>query len=557
MAASARALLPALPGLLALLVAWASFGGDLIDDAYITLTYARQLALGNGLVFHPALPVTEGYSDLLWALLLAVGLKLGLPGGALASGLGLVCSGLGLGWVAARLGGGRGAAAGVAIAASPIYGLWAGAGLEGGLFSLLLVVAVTSLGTGRGWLAFGLLGVTRVEGVAYGLVAVAHALVAERRLPTARHLVAWLGPTLAQLAFRLAFYGEVVPSPVRAKISAGTDQTLDAGLRWLSGVEVAEPALTVALGVAALIVAAQLARRRPVDPAAPWALVTVAGIAAFGVAVGGDWMPTLRFLQPAVLLGWMVVGGLLPRGPWLGLLAALSVAANAQVGEVRRNGEVSARELSAIREFLHSGPAPASLLPAHLFVLEYLGPDEAVILPDVGKLAWITGNPVLDPQGLAWRDVAEATRAGLSSVEGQARLEQIRATVQTLRPALVALLVTVDSELPSGPVATALLGANGRQAAPWFAAGWAEWGERPYSRGANLRYYLRQDLGPPPGPFERAARYREALDRAPEAAFLWTRLAPTLAALGDGLGAEAAAANIDPRARAMGEIWTR
>jgi hypothetical protein len=50
---------------------------SLIDDAYISVRYAYNLNAGLGLVYNPGEPV-EGYSNLLWTLLLTVPLRLGL-----------------------------------------------------------------------------------------------------------------------------------------------------------------------------------------------------------------------------------------------------------------------------------------------------------------------------------------------------------------------------------------------------------------------------------------------------------------------------------------------
>ena len=48
-----------------------------IDDAFISFRYAQNLNDGHGLVFNPGERV-EGYSNLLWVLLTAFGMKLGL-----------------------------------------------------------------------------------------------------------------------------------------------------------------------------------------------------------------------------------------------------------------------------------------------------------------------------------------------------------------------------------------------------------------------------------------------------------------------------------------------
>src|SRR4051794_35154349 len=44
-------------------------GPQMVDDAYISFRYARNLADGFGLVFNPGEQV-EGFSNLLWTLLL-------------------------------------------------------------------------------------------------------------------------------------------------------------------------------------------------------------------------------------------------------------------------------------------------------------------------------------------------------------------------------------------------------------------------------------------------------------------------------------------------------
>ncbi len=53
---------------------------DLVDDAYISARYARNLAEGHGLVYNRAPgdnPRVEGYSNFLWTIIIAQGLKWG------------------------------------------------------------------------------------------------------------------------------------------------------------------------------------------------------------------------------------------------------------------------------------------------------------------------------------------------------------------------------------------------------------------------------------------------------------------------------------------------
>ena len=68
----------------ALLLLWAPFlflahrFWFLTDDAFISFRYAQNLLDGHGLVFNPG-ELVEGYSNLLWVLLVSFGMKLGLP----------------------------------------------------------------------------------------------------------------------------------------------------------------------------------------------------------------------------------------------------------------------------------------------------------------------------------------------------------------------------------------------------------------------------------------------------------------------------------------------
>jgi hypothetical protein len=64
-----------LPAALFLLYA-GLLGGWIVDDAGISLAYARNLATGHGLVSQPGVPPVEGYSNPMWVLLLAFGFLL-------------------------------------------------------------------------------------------------------------------------------------------------------------------------------------------------------------------------------------------------------------------------------------------------------------------------------------------------------------------------------------------------------------------------------------------------------------------------------------------------
>lgn len=123
-----------------------SFGFFEIDDAYISFRYAGNFLDGHGLLFNPG-DLVEGYSNLLWVLLSAAGMAVGLDAMTWARIMGLSFT---FGILAlmpemlqrldrrvAWLGG---AGAVLAACCGPLA-CWSFAGLETGLFTFLTLLA--------------------------------------------------------------------------------------------------------------------------------------------------------------------------------------------------------------------------------------------------------------------------------------------------------------------------------------------------------------------------------------------------------------------------------
>lgn len=53
-------------------------GAWIVDDAGISFAYARSLATGHGLVAQAGEPPVEGFTNLLWVILLSGAMRLGL-----------------------------------------------------------------------------------------------------------------------------------------------------------------------------------------------------------------------------------------------------------------------------------------------------------------------------------------------------------------------------------------------------------------------------------------------------------------------------------------------
>jgi hypothetical protein len=118
----------------------------MVDDAYISFRYARNLVEGHGLVFNQGERV-EGYSNFLWVLLIAAGMKLGLASPETLSKVLGVASGLLLILLApasvravTNLRGCACLLGALALAAWPPLAYWSVGGLETTFFALLLTL---------------------------------------------------------------------------------------------------------------------------------------------------------------------------------------------------------------------------------------------------------------------------------------------------------------------------------------------------------------------------------------------------------------------------------
>jgi hypothetical protein len=204
------------------------------DDAFVSLRYADNLVSGHGLVYNPGERV-EGYTNLLWTLALAGALAAGAPDLASAEWMGIAgYAGLALLLFAFRWRRHRrdGTAclplAAGAVLVSGDFHDWASGGLETSLFTLLAAAGVLlSLRAEEGvrralaaGVALSLLALTRPDGVLFAAAAAAGVAWRTGRAGM-RALVAMGVPVLVTLAvwaaFKLAYYGELMPTAFHAK----------------------------------------------------------------------------------------------------------------------------------------------------------------------------------------------------------------------------------------------------------------------------------------------------------------------------------------------------
>jgi len=332
--------------LLALLALLAWSNRFVQDDAFISYRYAQRFAQGEGLTFNPGERV-EGYTNFLWTVLIAGGMRLGFEPVAFSQVLGMACFVLSL-LLCYRIGRElldsppAGLLAVGLLGTNYTFSAYATGGLETQLQACLLTaaawVALRMVGpnasdhgvgcsrvsppndsrpeTGR-LAAWSLLAsaalLTRLDSAV--LLAPLFAVVLWRWLrqdqPVATkawQLLCLAGPALVivggWLAWKYAYYGDILPNTFYAKVGGAGAKVR--GLRYLIAfLEAYWLAPFALLGVASL---GRLRReRRPL-------LLGFATLlwAAYVVSVGGDFME-FRFFVPVlplafVLVAWQIVG---------------------------------------------------------------------------------------------------------------------------------------------------------------------------------------------------------------------------------------------------------
>ena len=209
------------------------------DDAFISFRYAQNLVHGDGLVYNAGERV-EGYTNLLWTLAVAAGTAAGFDPIGLAARLGLACyAGLALTLASAswRRHRRRGLpflplAAGVALV-SPDFHDWATGGLETALFGWLATASsLATRGAARSsrqalgaGLLLSLLLLTRPDGLLFAVTTAAtlvlwpphDASARDARRGAAALLALPALCTAALVAWKLAYYGELLPTAFHSK----------------------------------------------------------------------------------------------------------------------------------------------------------------------------------------------------------------------------------------------------------------------------------------------------------------------------------------------------
>jgi len=298
-----------------LYAAWAAWRHAWVcDDAFISFRYAENLVHGLGLVYNAGERV-EGYSNFLWTLWSALGIRLGADPERWAAASSFACN-LGalalLAWNAWRMrGDSPGAAPALPVAALVgatllEWNIYATGGLETSLYAFLVTLAYVLLAGGRdrarpvAWAGFvlGLAAMTRPDGPLLAALAGSYLWLVDRRRP--RALGAFLGTFLITwvpfTVWRVSYYGDFFPNPYYAK-SAGR-AWIDQGAAYVLLYFAKYWPLALGAAGAAFLWIARRGRAGAFSRRAlgPWnrrvglAMLLAFGYTAYIVYVGGDFM---------------------------------------------------------------------------------------------------------------------------------------------------------------------------------------------------------------------------------------------------------------------------
>ena len=314
-------------------------GPQLVDDSFISMRYAANIAAGNGPVFNVGAHV-EGFSNPLWTVLLSIASALGLslPRVAIALGVLAFLATIPISMRLARQVGARPLAvliAGMLVATCTVVVGSSLNGLETALFGLGMTAAVLTVTapTIQPWLLAGALLVvafSRPEGPALAALILGIGVIARRASgvasPGAGRVAVGVGGAIAVgFTARVVYYGQWLPMSAIAK----RDRDIDPIASFTRGAHGGISYLTQSLGgiwiVLALVVAVVLLIRwRPTAAGNASARVT-AIVATFVVLAGvagvlvnrGDWMPHGRLIAPylpvAIVLLTVGIDALAPR----------------------------------------------------------------------------------------------------------------------------------------------------------------------------------------------------------------------------------------------------
>lgn len=407
--------------LICTLLAFAMFAVPLsqfvVDDAFISFRYARNLARGHGLTYNPGERV-EGYSNLLWVLLVAPCHTVGIDALLWARLLGFACTLLviltvvKLPTACARPKDVIGCIAPALLCTNCSFVLWTFGGMETALFALLVTWGCFLYARGRASAsvgAFVLASLTRPEGALLLALTMAHYVVTQHfGCASGRRGRAWAtcacGTVLLGVyaIWRQRYYGDWLPNTFHAKSGAtlahvlqGSEYLQDFCMTYFHPLLLLLPVVTIFAS----------------PGAARWAshmLCMIVAAAFFALYAGGDWMPAHRFIVPVLPIAYFLVQEgardlLRCMSPVTGRPKAAGIAAVGVVVLLFQNALTFADARHQARRFATENAYGASV---GRWLRARAGEGASLAVCDAGILPYVTDFHTIDRRGLMDRHIA-------------------------------------------------------------------------------------------------------------------------------------------------------
>ena len=417
------------------------------DDCFIAFRFSKNFVDGHGLVFNIGERV-EGYTQFIWVLLVALGMKLGAapeifaPAAGIAFGVGVLALLLHLSWSR-----GHGMwmwLAPFALVANRTFTGWCTGGLGTQLFAFFVLLGCirfakeTETGAPRPWgsgLAFALATLARPEGGMFFAFAGLFLLGDVMRRRTAwRHLFLWPIPVVVLVGghflWRYDYYGFWLPNTFYAKVSGWWWEQAQHYIRFF----IEDHLLWLALPLLAVLAAAKLARVHTLF------LTTCALYVVYIVYIGGDRFE-FRFWTPVMPMLWwlfaesartlsteLVKNRGLARG--LGASAVTIVLLTASWPRFHPPSNQPREHIApiqAIRGYA-KGRAIQGKFLKKLVEDGVLEGDELIAVRGAGALPYYSEFPILDLHGLNDVEIAhsEIGERGMVAHEKEATLEYVQ-----------------------------------------------------------------------------------------------------------------------------------
>lgn len=416
------------------------------DDAYISFRYSRHLADGLGLVWNPGERV-EGYTNFLWVVLIAGGMKLGFAAEPFADVLSIASGAIllfslaafaarRLGWASPWI-----LAAPLGLVLNRSFTGWATSGMATMFFAMLCWTAWARFLNeredpgARPWSTalFALAALTRPDGILFaglaGLLAIADTVAGRRTRPD---FVRWAAPLTAIVAshflWRRAYYGFWLPNTFHAKINSFGPEH---GVLYLS-----EFHATYAVGFF-LPVLVVFWLRTP-RPSAVWLTVPLIAYVGYLLLIGGDTFEFRFIVYVLPFLAFLVTDGIRRLATFRArpvmaivsvVLAGLWMGANLRGADPERFGKFRYQ----IRSFPRLQAVANTNLAAGRQLKELLDDgtlprDLVICLATVGALPYVTGLTTIDYHGLNDVRIARApvAREGRKAHEQEASIEYLK-----------------------------------------------------------------------------------------------------------------------------------